>query len=237
MENIIKFIVVDDSLLDQLAVVEFSKKFPELINIGCFDNASDALIAFQDIKPDLVFLDIEMPEFNGIELLSAIKSRVPMAVFVTSHAEFAIDAYELAALDYILKPLTAERFNSCMVRVLDFWAMKNKALLYETLFEKEYIKVKESHNEINIPLLDIIYLEAMQDYTKIVTNSRRFMTLTPLTHFLSRLPGNDFIRIHRSYAVARKKIVELRSTEIMCGNNLLPIGKTYRSAVLELLKN
>lgn len=234
MKHQIKYIAVDDNFLDILAVETFAKDHQNLLKIGTFSNAYDALIAIQDSKPDLVFLDVEMPEFTGIELLATIRKMVPMAVFITSHAEFAIDGFELSALDYILKPLTQERFDVCIKRVEEFWDMKNKAELYEIAFEKDSISIKDGHNRVNIRRSEIIYVEAMQDYTKIVTDDKKYLTLSTLSNFVEQFTDNELIRVHRSYAVSTRKITEKRANELYCGHFMIPIGKTYKSFLAQI---
>lgn len=230
----IRYIAIDDDLIDQLILKEYAAAFPSLQHSGTFSNGIEGITAMEEIKPDLVFLDVEMPELNGIEVLRKIKDKVPIAVFITSHPEFALDGFELSALDYILKPLTAERFAVTAKRIEEYWAMKQKAISYEVLFEKESLTIKEGHNQVKLPQEDIIYLEAMQDYTKVVTEKKNYLTLTTLTGFLEKLSGNRFLRVHRSYAVAVNKIKELHTDKIICGTQAIPIGKTYRSALAQI---
>jgi DNA-binding LytR/AlgR family response regulator len=231
MKQMIKFIAVDDNLLDILAIETFANKHSNLLKIGSFSNASEALLAIKSSKPDLVFLDVEMPDFTGIELLASIRKEVPMAVFITSHPEFAIDGFELSALDYILKPLTQERFDTCIKRVVDYWQMKQKAALFEIAYEKDSITIKDGHNRLNIKRSDIIFAEAMQDYTKIVTSDKNYLTLSTLSNFVEQFTDNEMIRVHRSYAVSIKKISEIKSNELFCNNYQIPIGKTYKTSL------
>jgi DNA-binding LytR/AlgR family response regulator len=229
MQNQIKYISVDDCMLDLLAIDEYVKAYPNLKKVDSYSNASDALLAIKSSKPDLVFLDVEMPYFTGIELLKAIRKEVPMAVFITSHPEFALDGFELSALDYILKPLTQERFNTCIKRVEEYWEMKNKAALYEIAFEHDSLTIKDGHNRLNIRKSDIIFAEAMQDYTKIVTTDKNYLTLSTLGNFVEQFTDNEMIRVHRSYAVSPNKISEIKTNELLCNKYQIPIGKTYKT--------
>ena len=230
----IRFIAIDDNPLDLLFITEFSKVFPFLIPCGTFQNAFEGLEAQQYIKPDLVFLDIEMPQFTGIDLLRKIREQISMAVFITSHPEFALEGFELSALDYILKPLTEDRFAQAARRILEYWEMKQKSEAYEVLFEKDMLTIKEGHNQVRLAQRDIIYLEAMQDYTKIVTQGKNYMTLCSLSFFMEQLAPERFLRVHRSYAVSLGHIKELRYSELLCNNTVIPVGKTYRSTVSKL---
>jgi len=230
----VRFLAVDDNLLDLLAISELAKNFDFLENCGLYSNPIEAYEAQQYIKPDLVFLDIEMSSVNGIELLRKIRADVPMAVFITSYPEFALDGIDLSVLDYVLKPLTAERFAITVQRIKQYWEMKQKSDAYEVLFENDLLTIKEGYSQVRISQNDIIYLEAMQDYTKIVTEKRNYITLSTISFFMDRLPPDRFLRVHRSYAVALHRITELRQSEVVCSNARIPVGKTYRQVVSRL---
>lgn len=234
MQKTIRYIAIDDNPIDLLILKEYSSAFPFLQHHGSFSSPSDGLEAAESLNPDLVFLDVEMPGLSGLDVLRKVKEKIPMAVFITSHPEFALEGFELSALDYILKPLTLERFAHTARRIEEYWSMKQKAISYEVLFENESITIKDGHNQIKLARKDVIYLEAMQDYTKVVTEKKSYLTLATLTGFLEKLSDKNFLRVHRSYAVAIKKIKELHSNKIVCGNIAIPIGKTYRSAVAQI---
>ncbi|NML23742.1 response regulator transcription factor [Pseudoflavitalea sp. G-6-1-2] len=230
----IRFIAIDDNPVDLMIIKEFSAAYPQLRHCGSFHAVGEALQALDEINPDLIFLDIELPGLSGIDLLRKIRNKVPIAVFITSHAEFALEGFELSAFDYILKPLTEERFAQNVRRIEEFWEMKQKANAYEVLFEQEMLIIKEGHTQIRLPQQDIIFLEAMQDYTKIVTGKKNYMTLTTLSAFLEKLPADRFLRVHRSYAVAKSRIKTLSAGKLVCDNYTIPIGKTYRSLLSNL---
>jgi DNA-binding LytR/AlgR family response regulator len=230
----VRFLAVDDNLLDLLAISELAKQFDFLENCGTFTNPIEAYEAQQYIKPDLVFLDIEMSSVSGIELLRKIRAEIPMAVFITSYPEYALEGIDLSVLDYVLKPLTPERFAVTVERIRQYWEMKQKSAAYEVLFENDLLTIKEGHTQVRVSQNEIIYLEAMQDYTKIVTEKRNYLTLSTISFFMDRLPSDRFLRIHRSYAVALHHITELRHSEIVCSNARIPVGKTYRQVVSRL---
>ncbi len=230
----IKYIAIDDDLLDLLAVETYAGPYSFLQNCGNFSNSAEGVIAINTIKPDLVFLDVEMPGINGLDLINILKKNAPLCVFITSHPEFAVDAFELSAFDFILKPLKEDRFAQTIKRVFEYIDTKRKAAAYDVFFERETLTFKVGYNQIRIPQEDILYLEAMQDYTKIITRQKSYMALSPLSNFMSGLPPNRFVRVHRSYAVSVNKITELRYAEIICENATIPIGKTYRSTVSQL---
>lgn len=230
----IKFVVVDDEVLDRLTLRSLAAGHPRLQCVGEYDNALDAFNGIKSLQPQLVFLDIEMPEITGLQLLKTIREDVPLVVFITSHPEFALEGFELSALDYILKPLTEVRFIQCMNRVYEYWEMKTKASAYDIMVEQDTLVIKQGHDKLRLPLHEVIYLEAMNDYTKLVTTGKNFISLGTLGQFLMQMPAKHFIRIHRSYAVAAAKITRVKRRELLCGDLTLPIGLTYRPALDEL---
>jgi DNA-binding LytR/AlgR family response regulator len=237
MQNDIHFIAIDDNPIDLLVLKEYAKNFSFLKHSRSFSSATEGIEAIKTLKPDLVFLDIEMPEFSGLDILRKIREDVSIAVFITSHPEFALDGFELSALDYVLKPLTEERFAITANRIEEYWQMKQKAILYEVNFEKESLIIKEGYSQIKLPQHEIIYLEAMQDYTKVVTEKKNYMTLTTLGNFMEKLSSDKFLRIHRSYGVSIQRITKLNTTEISGKGFLLPIGKSYRNTIKNLKLN
>lgn len=228
----IRCICIDDEQDDLFLLNEYIKTEPILTNIGSFSSPTEGMQAIITSQPDLVFLDIEMSGATGLEILRLLRNKIELAVFVTSHPEFALESFELSAFDYILKPVTEKRFNSTVQRLKDYWNMREKAATYELLQEPGTLLISEGRNKIKVPINEIIYLEAMQNYTKIVTSRRSYLTLVGINTFLNKLPQNSFLRIHRSYAVARNKINGLLSSdEIICGSATLPVGKTYKDIV------
>ncbi len=231
----LRYMIVDDDLLDQLSLLSLLGLHPFLQHMATCNNAADAYTAIHTLQPQVVFFDIDMPGGNGIDLLKTVKDIVPVSVFVTSHMEYALESYELQVLDFLLKPVTEERVAKTAARIQDFWQLKEKAEAWSVFFEQENITIKDGYNQLRIPVSDIVYVEAMKDYTKLVTPTKSYLTLSPFTQFIERLPAKLFMRVHRSYAVAIHKIKELRNNEIICGNqSIIPIGKTYRPLMSQL---
>ena len=230
----IKCLIVDDNEIDRLTIEAFAVMHPVLELCGSYAHPLEALSAIRNIEPPLIFLDVEMPDATGIELLKAVRDKVAMAVFITSYPEFALEGFELSALDYIVKPLTEERFAQTIARVAEYWEMKQKSTAYDVIVEQEMVTIKQGHDQLRLPLNQILYLEAMNDYTKLITEKRNFITIGSLSNFLEKLPGRYFCRIHRSYAVAVCKISSLKKNEVICGGIILPVGKTYRSSVAQI---
>ncbi len=221
-------------MLDQMSLLSLLQPYSFLQHMATCNNAFDAYTAIHSLRPEIVFFDIDMPGGNGMDLLKTVKDIVPISIFVTSHMEYALESYELQVLDYLLKPATEERVTKTVERIKDFWQLKEKAEAWSVFFEQENITIKDGYNQLRIPVSDIVYVEAMKDYTKLVTPAKSYLTLSPFTQFIERLPAKLFMRVHRSYAVAIHKIKELRNNELLCGNQLIPIGKTYRPLISQL---
>jgi DNA-binding LytR/AlgR family response regulator len=231
VESSLKYMVVEDNELDQLAIAAQAARYPFMEQAGIYANIMDGLAAILSVQPELVFLDVDMPGGTGLELLRTLREKIPIAVFISSHSEYALEGFELEAFDYILKPLTEKRFQQMMARVCEFRQMKRDASAYAVQYEQEAITIKEGHNQVRVPISDIMYLEAMDSYTKLVLRNKKYMTLASLSNMLEQLPSEKFGRIHRSYAVAIDKVDELRSGELICGGYELPVGKTYKTTV------
>ena len=229
-----KCIIADDSRADADLLTHYVKNEPSLDLIHTFSNGIEALSLIKEQKPPLLFLDIDMPMLNGIELFKRI-GYSPVCIFVTAHSEYALESYEAHAFDFILKPVTDRRFSDSVQRLNDYLELKERADLYDTLFEKGSIVIKEGSTNHRVPLKDIIYIEALNDYSKVVTAKKKYITLSKLKHFMEKLPPEDFIRIHRSYAVAKSKIESYTRDEVKTFAAELPIGKTYRREMQVML--
>ncbi|MBC6109522.1 LytR/AlgR family response regulator transcription factor [Pedobacter fastidiosus] len=224
-------IIVDDSDLDRKAVENEVFNYPDLKVIGSFDNCLEAMNCFTLNKPDILFVDIDMPEINGLEFIKAINNTSTANIIISSHPEYALEGFQLKVFDFILKPLETQRFDDTIKRLKDFNALKNKAEAYDVLFENEEVVFKDGLTTIKLKASDILYLEAFGDYTKIVTEKKIHLTLTTLSKFIDSLPTDKFVRIHRSYAVAQDKIKSKSSVFVGVGDVSLPIGKTYKSTL------
>lgn len=225
MKDTLTCIVIDDDDLDRMAVEAELSIFLKIKVLGSYNSPMEAIVHAQ--KPDILFLDIDMPDINGIDFVKSIADLDTINVFITSHPEYALQGFQLKVFDFILKPLETDRFANCIHRIFDFKQLKGKAEAYDVLFENEKIIFKEGHNVVSLNANEIIYLEAYGDYTKIVTEKKSHLTLVTLSNFLESLPAGKFMRIHRSYVVAIKKVKELGQKSIDMGIHSIPIGKTF----------
>lgn len=228
MDNRIKYLIVDDDDIDRMAIEAQVEKFPFLHKIAACSHPVEAFELVRQCKPDVIFADIEMPDMNGLDLIRCLSGEVPAPVFITSHPDFALDGYEMEAFDYILKPLEPDRFARCASRLYDFFELREKAGVFEKGQASDFIIVKEGYDRNKVLLQDILYLEAMKDYTRIVTISRVYFVLGTLTGMHEKLPAEKFIRIHRSFIVHRDKVRAIQGNKLQIEETLLPIGKLYR---------
>ncbi|MDP4129330.1 MAG: LytTR family DNA-binding domain-containing protein [Bacteroidota bacterium] len=227
----LKYLVLDDDEIDRISIENEAKKFPFFQKIASCAHPLEAFELISRFQPDIIFLDIEMPDMSGIELIKTRNISHALPVLITSHPEFAIESYELDAFDYLLKPLNAERFARCAHRLHDFWEMRMKSFDVESRQESGYIIIKQGHDKYKLPIPEITYLEAMKDYTRIKTVTGQYLVLTTLSGILEKLPADLFVRIHRSYVVNREKIDVVEKSKIHIQDHILPIGKLYKNAL------
>jgi len=221
-------IVVDDDEIDRLTVLSFAKKFPILDILGVFESAEEALPFIEKEKIDILFLDIDMPGLSGIEFRKSALE-IPVCVFITAHPEHAVESFQIETLDFIVKPLKLDRFSKTMSRIEEFMEIKLKALLFEASIGGDTIYIKEGHEQTKVKLHEILYLEALKDYTLVITDKKRHCVLSSIGNLLKEDHFQSFIRIHRSFAVQKQFIQKINSTEILLNNNItIPVGRSYK---------
>lgn len=230
-----KCIIVDDEDVDRLMVLSFAKRFPNLSIVGVYKSSKEALLTLEKEKIDIVFLDIDMPEISGLEFRQkAIE--VPVCVFISGHVEYAIESFELEALDFIVKPLRFDRFEKTMQRIEDYLEIREKAQLFELSFGDNSIYIKEGNEKHKLNMFDILYLEALKDYTLLITPQKKYCVWSNLGSLLKQESFQLFIRIHKSYAVQKQFVTKSTATEIVLSNDaVLPIGRNFKENVKILL--
>ena len=225
-------IIIDDDEIDRLTVVSYVKKFPNLKIIGVFEDAQAALPFLAKEKIDILFLDIDMPSLNGLDFRKKAME-VPVCIYITAHPEHAVESFELDTLDFIVKPIKFDRFEQTISRIDDYMELKLKVTLFESTIGGDSIYIKEGHTETKIKLHDILYLEALKDYTKIVTSTKRHCVLTSIGNLLKEPHFQSFVRTHRSYAVQKQYVEKKMTNELLLNNGiLLPIGRSYKENLI-----
>ncbi|TCO09843.1 LytR/AlgR family response regulator transcription factor [Natronoflexus pectinivorans] len=210
--NNFKVLIIDDEQPARQLVRLYLKNLTEIEIAGECSNGFDAMKMIKDINPDLIFLDIQMPKVNGLELLEVLEKR-PNVIFTTAYDEYAIKAFDLNAVDYLLKPFSKERFDSAVKKALERVGSNSEAmpLPVEKIREStpellSRIVVKKGSGMEVIPINEIIFLEAQEDYVMIYTAKGRFMKNQTMSYYESHLNDSSFVRIHRSYIVNISKI-------------------------------
>ena len=230
-ESQLKFVIIDDDEIDRAVIETEAAKFSFLQKIASCSRPLEAIEIITKFNPDIIFLDIEMPGLTGIELIRKKITDAALPVFITSHPEFALESYELDAFDYLLKPVSSERFATCALRLRDFYQMRVKAFAFDIEQDTNFIIIKQGYDKYKIPIHDIVYLEAMRDYTRITTVTKQYLVLTTLNGITEKLPPDIFVRIHRSYVVNRTKVDAIQKNKINIQSQVLPIGKLYKHAL------
>ena len=228
-------IIVDDDEIDRLVVVSYAKRFPSLNIVGVFDSAEKALSFLEKNIVEVAFLDIELQNVNGLELRRKALE-IPVCVFISSHSESAAETFELQTLDFIVKPFKFPRFEQMMLRLEEFMEIRNKANLFESTIGGDVVYLKTGHEQIKVKLHEIIYLEALKNYTILVTENKRHCVLSNLGEILQEENFKSFVRVHRSYAVQKQFIQKIgnQELELNSGKNI-PVGRSYKESINMIL--
>lgn len=228
METLLTYIIIDDNEVDRTVIETQADKFPFLQRIYSCSNPLEAIEIIKQSSPHVIFLDIEMPGISGIDFLRKKMIANSLPVLITSHPEFALDGFELEAFDYLLKPVSSERFAACAYRLRDFYRLREKAYSFDADQENNFIIIKEGYDKHKIAVNDILFLEAMKDYTRITTLDKQFLMLSTLNGIIEKLPAEKFVRIHRSYVVNKNRVEALQKNKVIVQSYELPIGKLFK---------
>ncbi len=228
-------IIVDDDEIARLTITSYAKRFSQIEIIGIFCSAEDALNFLDTNSVDIAFLDIELPGQSGLELRKKVLD-IPACVFISSHSESAAETFELQTLDFIVKPFQFDRFEKAVGRIMEFMEIKLKASLFESSIGGDAIYIKTGHDQIKVKLHDILYLEALKNYTILITEKKRHCVLSNLGELLLDAKFQSFIRIHRSFAVQKQFIQKIKSQEVELNNGLIvPVGRSYKDLLNAIL--
>ena len=223
----IKCIIIDDEPLAVEKLSIYISKIPWLKQEASFNNAIDALNYLKTEDIDLIFLDIQMDEFSGIQFLASLKAP-PKIIITSAYAQYAIQGYEFDVTDYLLKPFGFERFIVATDKVF------NQLVVTKTI-KRNYIFIKSGYTMERVIIDDILYIEGMQEYLQIVTVKNKLMTLQTFSNMESLLPINNFLRVHKSFIVAIDKIDKIERNIIKIKDKSIPIGLSYKERFDKLL--
>ena len=226
-------IIVDDDEIDRLTTLSFARKFPFLDILGIYASTEEALKNFNAGQIQVMLLDIDLPGLSGLEF-RRLMMEVPVCIFITAYTEHAVKSFELAAFDFLEKPLTKDRFALSMRRLEEYMDTRQKAFLFEINLGGDILYIKDGHDQIKLKLHEILYLEALKDYTKIVTVNKNYCVVSNLGTLLKEKAFSTFLRIHRSYAVQQNFIQKITPYAVVINNLELPIGRSYKDVVRNL---
>ncbi len=230
VKSVYKCLIVDDDEIDRLTVVANLRRYPFIQVRGVYATAAEALVHIAKEPVQLLLLDIGMPDMSGLQLRQELM-QVPVCIFITSYPDHAVDAFEAAAFDLVTKPFTQRRFDVVMQRTKEYLEIKEKATLFEHALGNDTIFIKEGHEKTKIKLHDVFYLEALKDYTSIVTPQKKYCVLESIGNLLQEESFRSFIRIHRSFAVQKHYIHKVDTRNVYLDKISLPLGKTFRKNV------
>ncbi|MGJ8745185.1 LytR/AlgR family response regulator transcription factor [Polaribacter sp.] len=234
-----KCIIIDDEPLALELLEDFISKVPFLELVSSCSNSFEASTILQEHQIDLIFTDIEMPDISGIDFIKSLDTK-PMFIFTTAYSHYAVEGFNLNAIDYLVKPIPFHRFLKAATRAQNL--LKSKKEEETTVVTQEvcpeFIFVKSEYENLKINLADIKYIESLKDYIKIHTNREKpILTLSSLKNFEEKLGKTNFIRVHKSFIVSLKHIYSVQRNRIIIDDNWIPIGLNYRDEFIKKIDN
>jgi two-component system LytT family response regulator len=234
----IKCIIIEDEILAAEKLSGYIGKIAILELVAIFKDGISAINFLKSNRVDLVFLDIEMKEFNGIQFLKTLQVK-PAVIITSAYEKYALAGYEFSIVDYLLKPYTLERFLQSVDKAINQKELKEKAKNYELIASQsnEYIFIKSENRIEKLVLDEILYIEGMKDYLRIHTTSKKIMTLQSFNGILQHLPEKNFKRVHNSFVVSVNKIDNIERNRIKIGGTLIPISDKYKDSFFISIKS
>jgi DNA-binding LytR/AlgR family response regulator len=228
-------IIVDDEPLAREGIKILIEPYKELQLVGQFHNADATALFLKDHSVDLIFLDIQMPGTNGMDFAKFIPQNT-LVIFTTAYSEFALESYEVDALDYLLKPIMKTRFDKAVKKALSYREMLSTGLQSDNSFEsvdEDYIFVRSDRKICKIDLKKILFIGGLKDYVVIHTDDQRYITAINMKTIYEKLPKSIFVRVSKSYVVNVKHIDSFDNNDIQIGKYEIPIGGIYRNEFFE----
>jgi DNA-binding LytR/AlgR family response regulator len=221
-------LIIDDEPVARSGMEEYVNEVDFLNLIGKCENPLKAASYLNDHKIDLLLLDIHMPKLSGIEFLKTLKDP-PMAIFTTAYSEYALEGYSLDIIDYLMKPVSFDRFLRAVQKASDFYALKHKAKAVDQ--EYFFIKCDSKYERINFS--ELLFIESLQNYVVIHTGERKYITYLTLSAVEEQLPQQQFMKIHKSYLIALNKVKAIEGNEVVLQNNHhIPISRALKDEVM-----
>ena len=225
MRSKLKCVIVDDEPMAREIIETYIAKIPNLDLTASCKNAAEAILFAQENEVDLFFLDINMPEISGLSLAKIIHKKVQI-IFTTAYREFAIDGFNLNVVDYLLKPISFDRFLQAVQRVAQSEITENST---------DFMFVRSDRKMVKIDFNTILYIESLSDYVKIFTSEKTIVIRETISSLEEKLPVKKFIRIHRSFIISLQNITSYTNEFIEINQKALPISRSYKESVLQKL--
>lgn len=230
----LKCIAIDDEPPALELIREYVARFPQLQLVQTFDDAVSGAEYLRQAAVDLLFLDINMPDITGLDLARSLQAR-PMIIFTTAYKKFAFEGFELDAIDYLLKPISFDRFSKAVNKAIEYQEYKSRPAETET----DHLFVYSEYRMLKVRLADIEYIESLEDYIKIhLSQAKPILTLMTLKGVLEKLPPHKFSRIHRSYVIASGKVASIQNRKVKLESGAeLPISDSYTGFIKQWKAN
>ena len=224
-------LAVDDQPLALDIIEDFVSKVPYLNFLGRCTSAMEASKYIKEEQVDLLFLDINMPLVTGLDFVKNMQKR-PMVIFTTAYPDYALEGFELKAVDYLVKPIRFERFLAAVNHAYDLFLLKNKE---SNEGIQDYLLIKVEYSTVKVDFNAILFVKGVKDYVQIFTEQKRYLTVSTMKNIESKLPTNDFLRVHKSYIVSLKKIEKIERFRIWMKGESIPVGDTYKKQFTEVI--
>ena len=228
-------IIIDDEPLARKGLQEYINDVDFLQLEAEFDSPLKATKLLSEGSVQLIFLDIHMPKITGLEFFKTLK-QAPPVIFTTAYPQYALDGFELNALDYLVKPISFERFLKAAMRAKEYYEVRNKNISEgQTSAKGDFFFIKADNKLIKIFFDDILFVEALQNYVAVHTKSKKYISYLTFKSIEEYLPADQFIKTHKSFIVAASKIDNIDGNDIRLGEHHIPISRTSRDEVMEKL--
>lgn len=228
----IRTVIVDDEPLAIEVIETYLKNFSDIEIIAKCGDGIQAFNILQQKKADLMFLDVKMPGLNGTELLKSLKNP-PKVIFTTAYHDYAVEGFELNALDYLLKPVSFDRFLKAMEKVYEHFGFTARQNIQTGIMPARnqdiFLYLKVERKMVKVDVKDILWIESQKDYIKVVLTDRELISKQKISILEELLPEDEFLRIHRSFIISMNKIESFNSSKIEIGSKELPIGRNYKN--------
>lgn len=230
-------VIIDDEPLAVDLIKDFVSKVDSLELVSTFNNAIDAVSFINQNNVDLIFLDIQMPHFSGIEFLNTIEKK-PLIIFTTAYSDYAVEGFNLGAVDYLVKPIPFHRFLKSVLRAQQILIPATIQTISESTtlpeLEQDFMFVRAEYENVKMNFSDILFIEGLKDYVKIYTTDNKFtLTLISLIKLENLLFSKGFSRIHRSYIINIKHVKSIQKNKVLISDKRIPISESYKNAFFE----